>query len=319
MRGNLRGSPRPAEQLRSIPARAGEPPGPCRLLGRLPVYPRACGGTLYRWDIHPRDYGLSPRVRGNLHAKDRAYPTARSIPARAGEPSERVPERTSETVYPRACGGTEGMARMELLKNGLSPRVRGNPPSLAHYPIQCGSIPARAGEPLTDAMTRPPSAVYPRACGGTWGHIQFETIHPGLSPRVRGNRLGRTSGMLIWRSIPARAGEPRTARRGRADCWVYPRACGGTTAARIQTSALTGLSPRVRGNPPEQATYGLEWRSIPARAGEPSTQKRPGTGTPVYPRACGGTCQPLFRAIVNRGLSPRVRGNLRPCHIRYRC
>ena len=50
---------------------------------------------------------------------------------------------------------------------GLSPRVRGNRQSSALSRSFEGSIPARAGEPVTvqDALTK--AQVYPRACGGT--------------------------------------------------------------------------------------------------------------------------------------------------------
>ena len=38
-------------------------------------------------------------------------------------------------------------------------------------------------------------------------------------------------------------------RRVRRDDEVYPRVCGGTEKATIPTIEITGLSPRVRGNP----------------------------------------------------------------------
>ena len=51
--------------------------------------------------------------------------------------------------------------------------------------------------------------------------------------------------------------------------------------------------------------------SIPACAGEPGLYIRLSTLSPVYPRVCGGTRHAAhFRGVV-RGLSPRVRGNLR--------
>ena len=138
--------------------------------------------------------------------------------------------------------------------------------------------------------------VYPRACGGTVQHKRSPLFN-GLSPRVRGNRVNHFDfGYLV-----------------------------------------RGLSPRVRGNPTE-AHYGHGGlspraspclRSIPARAGEPSCGIRAET---VYPRACGGTLQPISpcnirhgsipaRAgeppihgspsilFLTKGLSPRVRGN----------
>jgi len=70
-----------------------------------------------------------------------------------------------------------------------------------------------------------------------------------------------------------------------------------------------GLSPRVRGN---LALIGwiLLWeRSIPARAGEPTRDRRGSRSARVYPRACGGTGQGSGAIRNRQGLSPRVRGN----------
>ena len=92
---------------------------------------------------------------------------------------------------------------------------------------------------------------------------------------------------------------------------VYPRGCGGTQIERLERAKASGLSPRVRGNPRpvrETRRYG---RSIPAGAGEPGISGWTVPTTTVYPRGCGGT--PASRGVgrYGRGLSPRVRGNLR--------
>ena len=70
----------------SIPARAGEPAHCGFSFGDAPVYPRACGGTLFIGADVAYPKGLSPRVRGNPLALDRARMRRGSIPARAGEP-----------------------------------------------------------------------------------------------------------------------------------------------------------------------------------------------------------------------------------------
>ena len=152
-----------------------------------------------------------------------------------------------------------------------------------------GSIPARAGEPNARRDAAPPAL--------------------GLSPRVRGNHVpGR-----LWRvnigSIPARAGEPITWSRRFFRQWVYPRACGGTAAGTSGGQGAGGLSPRVRGNRLNVRLWGIDSRSIPARAGEPPIWPTYRTSGKVYPRACGGTIarEPLFPDT--EGLSPRVRGN----------
>ena len=132
----------------------------------------------------------------------------------------------------------------------------------------------------------------------------------GLSPRVRGNHQRQQPGGMCAGSIPACAGEP-----GRPLCLcnpglVYPRVCGGTLAMMRRSSLVTGLSPRVRGNPERAIIDGFDVRSIPACAGEPTGSPRAGSPGQVYPRVCGGTAWPASNRRTLQGLSPRVRGNL---------
>ena len=72
---------------------------------------------------------------------------------------------------------------------------------------------------------------------------------------------------------------------------------------------MTGLSPRVRGNPPPKQRDPMKDRSIPACAGEPFEDWCLAKGVEVYPRVCGGTSRSLFPLSRPAGLSPRVRGN----------
>ena len=265
LRGNLTISERAGTIARSIPAPAGEPrQNECSHL-TLPVYPRACGGTQsYIPGSIPapagepranRDWGLSPRLRGNLDANRVGAFEARSIPAPAGEPPYWVYHPWDCTVYPRACGGTmagEGTADIA----GLSPRLRGKPV----YPRACGgthpsrsikrSIPAPAGEPrsvsrfglglsprLRGNPIEPTDAVYPRACGGE---------SRGLSPRLP-KPTSRSRSLL---RLPSRACGGTVLEEPQGGPPVYPRACGGT---RLNAPNLGGWT-----------------RSIPAPAGEPA-------------------------------------------------
>ena len=94
---------------------------------RASVYPRACGGTPLCIPAAPTIIGLSPRVRGNRTATPLTGRTRRSIPARAGEPPSYTHSRTTQWVYPRACGGIACHDTHSSVSAGLSPRVRGNP------------------------------------------------------------------------------------------------------------------------------------------------------------------------------------------------
>ena len=174
-------------------------------------------------------------------------------------------------------------------RQGLSPRVRGNPIRVRRRRRTGGAIPASAGEP--DPCPAPPSdrGGYPRECGGTGPEQPFDLPLEGLSPRVRGNRRHPRRRLLVAGAIPASAGEPWTrggfCRRGAG----YPRECGGTSNRYDRERHQSGLSPRVRGNPSRPVSSTPPERAIPASAGEPPSSTAP-TGS-------------------RSGLSPRVRGN----------
>ena len=90
---------------------------------------------------------------------------------------------------------------------------------------------------------------------------------------------------------------------------VYPRVCGGTGFVGGGQRLVTGLSPRVRGNPSPPGLRPAGRRSIPACAREPLRGHwRRNDGT-VYPRVCGGTDLTPGVREKGGGLSPRVRGN----------
>ncbi len=173
----------------SIPACAGEPPSEPSRTSTERVYPRVCGGTLRAFGVPSEEQGLSPRVRGNRERSAPAREYTGSIPACAGEPMNLRSTSFWARVYPRVCGGTEEDREPRTEQWGLSPRVRGNlrwPSRRGHRP---GSIPACAGEPSSISSSERGSGVYPRVCGGTRRESTLGRLHPGLSPRVRGNLM----------------------------------------------------------------------------------------------------------------------------------
>ena len=106
------------------------------------------------------------------------------------------------------CGGTLEACRADLAAYGLSPRVRGNHRPLAIRTVMQRSIPACAGEPPRPSDDDDGVRVYPRVCGGTLRPAHLRVCRVGLSPRVRGNRIGMMTPGVAGRSIPACAGEP---------------------------------------------------------------------------------------------------------------
>ena len=292
VRGNPGGWCSPARWTRSIPACAGEPVKRPRTPPAHTVYPRVCGGTIEAGiDAIPRA-GLSPRVRGNRADGRLSGGRLRSIPACAGEPARRHPASRPATVYPRVCGGTENIPHNRFVTRGLSPRVRGNRYVSVNGREYQRSIPACAGEPSAASGARCGLKVYPRVCGGTPLDGYGGNLDEGLSPRVRGNPPPCPHRPPGRRSIPACAGEPRTAASAPARRTVYPRVCGGTSCPPPQCAGMPGLSPRVRGNRYRIIPVAVADRSIPACAGEPLHHPVPGRRNAVYPRVCGGTRWP---------------------------
>ena len=214
------------------------------------VYPRVCGGARYRAYLARTPSGLSPRVRGSLFLNRKRFAQARSIPACAGEPQNRVCACRLMSVYPRVCGGA---------------------PTLYSVPTASErSIPACAGEPSASLLARALSRVYPRVCGGAVLPTGPAVPLKGLSPRVRGSLGKLPNPIYVLRSIPACAGEPTTTCAGGGGSAVYPRVCGGASETSMPTSCRTGLSPRVRGSQGTPSHTSSLRRSIPACAGEPA-------------------------------------------------
>ena len=152
--------------------------------------------------------------------------------------------------------------------------------------------------------------VYPRVCGGTSIWTFSRDNLRGLSPRVRGNPVGRLHEYYSQRSIPACAGEPVAHTCALCSSTVYPRVCGGTACTPPYSFPESGLSPRVRGNRPPGSSRLRRLGSIPACAGEPHSYNVLLHDVPVYPRVCGGTIIMSIMLCSFSGLSPRVRGNL---------
>ena len=85
--------------------------------------------------------------------------------------------------------------------------------------------------------------------------------------------------------------------------------CGGTLKEQSCGRAISGLSPRVRGNLPRLRPPLPAEGTIPACAGEPPGRYSGPCAHRDYPRVCGGTWTRRRPPETSRGLSPRVRGN----------
>ena len=177
------------------------------------------------------------------------------------------------------------------------------------------SIPTSAGKPPKRRYDVTNGWVYPHECGETLARAILAICGQGLSPRVRGNLLEGEPHRRHLRSIPTSAGKPLIVRPVCREPRVYPHECGETTAKRWRSLSVSGLSPRVRGNPARRSSCCFFSGSIPTSAGKPDVVTVEETANQVYPHECGETTAGLL--VRNRilGLSPRVRGNqTHRCH-----
>ena len=134
----------------------------------------------------------------------------------------------------------------------------------------------------------------------------------GLSPRVRGKLWPDCPLPDSRGSIPACTGETSASRRSSFTVEVYPRVYGGNPAGCPCLIACRGLSPRVRGKRRRTWPSATHARSIPACTGETRWRRPCSYWLEVYPRVYGGNGFLICNLFLQVGLSPRVRGKLRP-------
>ena len=150
--------------------------------------------------------------------------------------------------------------------------------------------------------------VYPRVGGGNARSAAISRALRGLSPRGRGKLSADAIGVNRAWSIPAWAGETGRNADTANPSAVYPRVGGGNGSQCRYSEPVGGLSPRGRGKLCRSPSCPEARRSIPAWAGETSTNSRVSMCARVYPRVGGGNPSLRDRLTPLRGLSPRGRG-----------
>ena len=166
-RGNRRRGGGGRDRGGTIPAWAGEPPGPRSCHPPPGDHPRVGGGTAQVVSQEPESEGPSPRGRGNLVVIADIRGLLGTIPAWAGEPESRARRSAAKGDHPRVGGGTQAIDIARQVGLGPSPRGRGNPRRPVPVKRVFGTIPAWAGEPPCPAASSVAPRDHPRVGGGT--------------------------------------------------------------------------------------------------------------------------------------------------------
>ena len=173
-----------------------------------------------------------------------------------------------------------------------------------------GSIPARAGQPTTPALTVARCRVHPRSRGAAVNGVAHRTNSKGPSPLARGSHSTRCPFSRLLRSIPARAGQPVRAHGAQSRVGVHPRSRGAAVCRRQRCAASEGPSPLARGSPCPAIGVMIGDGSIPARAGQPVRTRITSGWTKVHPRSRGAAAMEPRHRTPASGPSPLARGSL---------
>ena len=146
--------------------------------------------------------------------------------------------------------------------------------------------------------------------GGETGAAIFSGVAcTGPSPRGRGNRISSGEGRAKGRAIPAWAGKPDADGLQRSQVTGHPRVGGETEMLDQLAPDHKGPSPRGRGNRYREYKIIPTRRAIPAWAGKPGSSASLGRQWKGHPRVGGETREYKSAEALDRGPSPRGRGN----------
>ena len=299
-------------RVRFIPAHAGNTWRDWLAHSPMPVHPRACGEHAPLRRSSPTSNGSSPRMRGTQPLNTSPKSMLRFIPAHAGNTSATPLSLRASAVHPRACGEHASRHYDPARLDGSSPRMRGTPGGGVRGAAPGRFIPAHAGNTSSAANSSLSNSVHPRACGEHRLLFTTRSSRCGSSPRMRGTPGFSRSRPLLFRFIPAHAGntppQPLLAARNR----VHPRACGEHSTSGSIGGQCGGSSPRMRGTPRSIRGIRRAFRFIPAHAGNTPHYFDPFCCAAVHPRACGEHRSANVPLPIGVGSSPRMRGTRAP-------
>ena len=108
-------------------------------------------------------------------------------------------------------------------------------------------IPAHAGQTKCYPYSIVECTDHPRACGANGIGPSAAMCLAGSSPRMRGKPVVLAIILLLFRIIPAHAGQTRNRPGSRTGATDHPRACGANGASGTPAAYECGSSPRMRG------------------------------------------------------------------------
>ena len=194
--------------------------------------------------------------------------------------------------------------------------MRGAPTADTAEAMELRIIPAYAGSTVPNLGDITKIEDHPRVCGEHHPSVEWQGLHRGSSPRMRGAPLQSRGLLDQLRIIPAYAGSTflnGMAIKGSKD---HPRVCGEHRFVDALAHAPKGSSPRMRGAHSGRLPSRRRGGIIPAYAGSTQARSFLPAGGGDHPRVCGEHLKEVGKLRKVRGSSPRMRGARRSMLVR---
>ena len=230
-------------------------------------HPRSRGEYSRIRAVYFRWMGSSPLSRGIPRGPLPAPPTRRIIPALAGN-TPGVWWRCHQSVdHPRSRGEYRAITAPQLGRHWIIPALAGNTYRHPSSPTTWSDHPRSRGEYYVDKAN----------------HI----AHHGSSPLSRGIHRNQDKTRVLFRIIPALAGNTHIVAFHNFHIRDHPRSRGEYQWQSFWTPLPLGSSPLSRGIPGGHDRGYLVVRIIPALAGNTAVNSSCTLGGPDHPRSRG--------------------------------
>ena len=210
-------------------------------------HPREYGENLAERSFDTYARGSSPRIRGEFSFSMRTDSTPGIIPANTGRIRLRLWSTFCGRDHPREYGENVIDKAEPAFMKGSSPRIRGESGETDALCPLVGIIPANTGRMFYDNAVLMKSWDHPREYGENEGPVPGKDIHPGSSPRIRGECAHAVGFPPLRRIIPANTGRIMRQTCGRSPCRDHPREYGENGEYAGFHWGTDGSSPRIRG------------------------------------------------------------------------
>ncbi len=189
--------------------------------------------------------------------------------------------------HPRRCGENRRRNRMNEMKVGSPPQVRGKRRQGCSRRSSGGITPAGAGKTAIEFNELFNEQDHPRRCGENRVHQGFACPVTGSPPQVRGKRNLPGRKKLSLRITPAGAGKTFYQASWTAQSEDHPRRCGENALLLHSLLRTVGSPPQVRGKRGSVTVKSDNFGITPAGAGKTVPKFGGYAKNQDHPRRCG--------------------------------